>query len=249
MNKSERDRIKEKILLENPNKWWGDDFDSRFYLISKIKSIKNKFILDHGGGVGIISSEINKNNSIVNLDLSFNDLKISNETIKDKIHTICSDVKKLPFKDNSFDFIISSSMLQYIRNNDIKNNQTKKKNSINIFPSVEITLKEIKRILKPNGKIFIITPNNAYYKSYMFNFEELNETIKNNFSTYKIFFYNTYPRLSRKYRKLNFANTIPKLNSKFLSPDKVINSLSKTSSKNNYSVSFFIECINDSDDI
>ena len=83
----------------------------------------------------------------------------------------------------------------------------------------------------------------------MFNFEELNETIKNNFSTYKIFFYNTYPRLSRKYRKLNFANTIPKLNSKFLSPDKVINSLSKTSSKNNYSVSFFIECINDSDDI
>jgi ubiquinone/menaquinone biosynthesis C-methylase UbiE len=247
MNKSERDRIKEKIQLEYPKKWWGDDFDSRFYLISKIKSIKNKSILDHGGGVGIISSELNKNNSIVNLDLSFNDLKISNESMKGEIYTVCSDVKKLPFKDSSFDFVISSSMLQYIRNEDLKKNQVKKRDSINIFPNVETTLKEIKRIIKPNGKIFLITPNNSYYKSYMFNFEELNETLKNNFTTFKIFFYNTYPKLSKKYRKLNFANIIPKLNSKFLNPDKVINSLSKTSSKNNYSVSFFIECEKDGD--
>ena len=33
---NERNRIKSKILKYNTNRWWGDDFDVRFFLISKI---------------------------------------------------------------------------------------------------------------------------------------------------------------------------------------------------------------------
>ena len=215
----------------------------------KINKAPNTTILPATIDIGMLKylSELNKNNFVVNLDLSFDDLKICNKTIKNHVQTICSSVKKLPFKDNSFDHIISSSMLQYIKNDDILKNKVEKNNQISVFPSVEITLEEIRRILKPNGKVFLITPNNAYYKSYMFNFEELNQAFKNHFSTFKIFFYNTYPKLSKKYRKLNFANIIPKLRSKFSDPDKVINSLSKDSSRNNYCVSFFIECIKENE--
>lgn len=57
----------------------------------------------------------------------------------------------------------------------------------------------------------------------------------------EISFYNTLPRLSKKNRKLNLANVIPKLKAKLENNDKVINSLIKKNSKNNYSVSFFIK--------
>ena len=50
MEKIEFQRIKKKFELSNLTRYWGDDFDVRFYLISKIKKIKNQLILDVGGG-------------------------------------------------------------------------------------------------------------------------------------------------------------------------------------------------------
>ena len=47
--KSEFKRIKEKIQNMDPLRWWGDDYDVRFYLVSKIKKINHKKILDIGG--------------------------------------------------------------------------------------------------------------------------------------------------------------------------------------------------------
>ena len=54
--------IKEKILEVDSKKWWGDDFDVRFLLITKLNKINNKIILDIGGGIGIISWNLNQNN-------------------------------------------------------------------------------------------------------------------------------------------------------------------------------------------
>ena len=99
MIKSERDRIKEKIISVNPSKWWGDDFDVRFFLLSKLKLCKNKKILDLGGGIGIISSELNNENSIVNLDLSYLDLKICKNNFNSNIFSICGNSKNIPFKN------------------------------------------------------------------------------------------------------------------------------------------------------
>ena len=36
MENSELVNIKNQILKLSPDKWWGDDFDVRFYLISKL---------------------------------------------------------------------------------------------------------------------------------------------------------------------------------------------------------------------
>lgn len=75
LNKTECSRIKKKILQVDPTRYWGDDFDVRYYLISKLKTLKNKSILDVGGGIGIVSLELDKSNVRINLDLSFQDLK------------------------------------------------------------------------------------------------------------------------------------------------------------------------------
>ena len=125
MSDSEQERIKSKILAADPKKWWGDDFDVRFYLISQLKKCKNKKILDLGGGIGIISSELERENYVVNLDLSFNDLKFSNTLVCHNSSIICSSITDIPLGDNSFDYVISSSVLQYLRAQDMKNNESK----------------------------------------------------------------------------------------------------------------------------
>ena len=90
MQETEFKRIKQRILSVNPAKYWGDDFDVRYYAISKLKETKNQLILDAGGGIGIISSEMDESNSCVNLDLNLSELilcktKMSNTTSLDFI--------------------------------------------------------------------------------------------------------------------------------------------------------------------
>lgn len=85
----------------------------------------------------------------------------------------------------------------------------------------------------------VIFPNNSYYKAEMLEYNELKNTLSNHFSNYSLFSYNTFPRLSKKYRKLNLANTIPKILSKIKNPDDIINSLIKNGKKS--SVSFYVE--------
>ena len=63
--------LKKKIISINSERWWGDDFDVRFHLLSKLMNIKNKRILDVGGGIGIISSELDNSNFCINLDIFF----------------------------------------------------------------------------------------------------------------------------------------------------------------------------------
>lgn len=236
-------RIKEKIQSNFPERWWGDDFDSRFFLISKVSKIKGKTILDIGGGVGIISSELDKDNLIINLDFSFEDLKICNQKEKGRILTLCGYMTHIPFSDNSFDCIISGSVLQYAKADDLKNDQIIKK-SINEYPSVKKSLNEIHRVLKPNGILYMVTPNNLFYQSYMLNYDELKSELSKIFVKYSLFFYNTLPHLSKRYKKFNLANSIPKIISKFINPDKVISLLIKEDNgfeKN--SISFYVKAI------
>ena len=58
--KNEILKIKNNIIKIDPKRWWGDDFDVRFFLISKLEEFENKIILDIGGGIGIISKYTNQ---------------------------------------------------------------------------------------------------------------------------------------------------------------------------------------------
>lgn len=150
----------------------------------------------------------------------------------------------IPCKDNYFDCVISSSVLQYSKSYDLQKKNTATVDGINQYPTVEKVLTEIHRVLAPKGKLYLVTPNNSYYKSYMLDYNEIKKSFSNHFINFVIYFYNTFPRLSSRYRKLNLANTIPKLMSKLKDPDKVIQSMiKKDKGLERNSVSFYIEAI------
>ena len=236
-------RIKSKIMASDPSRYWGDDFDVRFYLVSKLKKLHNKSVLDIGGGIGIISSELDKSNFRINLDSSLNDLKTCREKIDSDIQNICASMTNLPFDDNSFDYVICAHLLEMAKHHDIEKNQVVIDNQIAIYPTVEKILKEISRVLDSDGTLFLTTPNNAYYKSTKLNYHELKRSISSHFSRYSLSFYNTFPRLSTKHRKLNLANVVPKLMSKVISKNKLVTAIliKEDDGTERESVSFYVE--------
>jgi len=230
--------IKKKFELIDSNRYWGDDYDVRFFLASQLKKIKNKRILDIGGGIGIISSELDKSNQIINLDLSKSDLT------KCKINTtnvllINGSMTELPFNENNFDVVICSHLLEIAKFLDVKDqNKLDSKN----YPTVKKVLKEIHRVLKSDSKLYLTTPNNAYYQSTKLTYHELINAIQNNFQKYSLFYYNTHHSFSKNQRKLNLTNLIPKVQSKFKDHDEIIKSLcKKDQQKDLKSVSFYVE--------
>jgi len=234
-------KIKEKIMLYDQKKWWGDDYDVRFYLISKLKRLTNKSILDLGGGIGIISSELNSTNFRINLDISLEDLKISKK-VDSHIHQICASMTNLPFLKESFDCVVCSNLLEVGKAIDLENNAVIKEGKINQYPTIERIFLEISRMLKNNGIMYLSTPNNEYYQSNKLDYDELKNSLNSHFPKFSLYFFNTFPRLSRKYRKLNLANIIPKMISKLKSDDGLLKILLKNDDgKSRESVSFYVE--------
>lgn len=236
MNKLEPKRIKTKIQSINPQRWWGDDFDVRFYLISRLKEFNGLKILDVGGGIGIISSEMNSSNFRVSMDVNMKDLIMCLKNNGHDIHNVCGTSDYMPFRSMSFDIIICSHLMDVLKEHDLK-----KSLESNDVPSNKKLIKEIYRVMKKSGSLFLTAPNNAYYNTTKTTVSDLKETILPYFSDAKIFFYNTHRKLNKKNRKLNMANVIPKLIGKFIDPNKVMSGLLKETSTNDYSVSFFVE--------
>jgi len=233
--------LKEKMIEINASRWWGDDFDVRFYLISRLLVIKNKTILDLGGGIGIICSELDQSNFCLNLDISIQDLSKCNNVFGKSINVLNSSMSEVSLKDNSFDYIICAHLLEIAKLFDIENKQVIK-NKIDKFPTIRKVLDEIHRVLKPNGVLLLTTPNNAYYQTSKLTYDELKLHLKENFENFSLSFYNTFPRLKSQNRKLNMANVLPKVMSKIRSREKIVKSLAhKDTGKSQYSVSFFVE--------
>ena len=103
-----------------------------------LKGVKLKGrILDLGSGTGLLSDFLNK--EIIGVDFSINMLKKS----KNK-NRILGDAENLPFKNNTFDFVLSFTLLQNL-------------------PSFKL-FKEIKRILKPDSLFILTTLRKKYTK-------------------------------------------------------------------------------------
>lgn len=98
--------------------------------------LTNMNILDAGCAAGWYTLQlVNRGANVVAIDISSEMVHSTRKRVGDKAKVLCMDLEeKLPFEDNSFDFIISSLTLHYIRD-------------------WSHTFREFQRILKPKGRL------------------------------------------------------------------------------------------------
>ena len=93
---------------------------------------KNKKVLDLGGRDGTLTKHFIEKNHVTLADIDENALEYVKKTYK--VETMKVDLNQsLPFEDNSFDVVVMAEVLEHL-------------------PYPNITLGEIKRVLKTNGK-------------------------------------------------------------------------------------------------
>lgn len=141
MNKFYEDYWSKKEVLE--------DFHYKWPVLKKF--IPNKIgisVLDFGCGKGTILTEMKKLNSgakFYAIDVSKKALEFIKKKDKKTVFRLIEDGGKLPFKNNFFDFVIASDVLEHVYN-------------------TENAFKEISRVLKKNGQILISVPYNGIFK-------------------------------------------------------------------------------------
>ena len=124
----------------------GVDIFWRRDLIRLTGGLEGKRVLDICCGTGDLTRQLSKaGGEIFSLDFSFNMLKKGVEKGWLKGENISADAGRLPFMDESFDFL---TIAFGIRN----------------IPDVDVFLSESLRVLKPGGRLFILEltrPDNA----------------------------------------------------------------------------------------
>jgi ubiquinone/menaquinone biosynthesis C-methylase UbiE len=107
------------------------------------KYIKNKVVLNAACGRGYGGNILlkGKPKKIVCVDIDKDSISYARNNFKDnRLAFQVANVEKLPFKDNSFDVIISIETIEHLKN-------------------TGLFLSQIKRVLKPNGLLILSTPN------------------------------------------------------------------------------------------
>lgn len=99
-----------------------------------VSKIENKKILDFGCGDSRYKKLISNSNNYIGIDVVE-----SGHPNYNKKHDLIWDKKKLPFENDFFDLILMTEVLEHLEN-------------------VELTLKELHRVLKNNGAMLITVP-------------------------------------------------------------------------------------------
>jgi len=137
-------------LLEKANHiWWGHETKAGQerlnrkgkILIEYLKPTPNFKILEIGCGLGVLTEQIiTCDAEIIATDINLKMLELVRERIKAKnVSFVYADSEKLEFSDNTFDAVIGNSILHHL--------------------NISLALPEIRRVLKPGGKLMFFEPN------------------------------------------------------------------------------------------
>jgi len=137
---------------------FAEDFDSKVNMYDTLKRVDvfyndllkdedltNKKILDAGCGTGWFSAEAcRRNANVTSMDLGEGLLnQVAKKCESDRI---VGSILEMPFDDNTFDYVVSSEVIEHT-------------------PDPAQAIKEIYRVLKPNGTVVLSTPNQFWYFS------------------------------------------------------------------------------------
>lgn len=128
-------------------------FKKRFYLIddylTKINAIHVKKVLDVGTGIGFfVPTLASYAENVVALDYSDDILEQVSAMARHRglgnVTTVRGDILELPFEDGAFDLVICMSVLEH-------------------FEQLEKPLKELKRVLAPQGLLIVGYPSETLF--------------------------------------------------------------------------------------
>lgn len=124
-----------EYLSENESKhWWHRGKYSCASRLIKKYSIDHPVLLEVGASFGTFSRFCSAFSRPVALDISFDVLKSGQF-----LPSVCSDAIELPFKDESFDFVVALDLLEHLDAD------------LSCF-------QELYRVLKVGGRVFILVP-------------------------------------------------------------------------------------------
>ena len=120
-------------------------------IIKETANLKRKKVADVGCEAGHVSIQLAKKGAYVtSFDickpaLELFQKKIKNSPLRTNINIVLGMIQTTPLKSNSFDYVICTEVIEHV-------------------PYLEKSLFEMKRILKPGGKLIITFPNEKLRK-------------------------------------------------------------------------------------
>lgn len=119
---------------------WDEERKVKAFKQLGVFDLRGKYILDYGCGTASYTPYLGKLfENVIGLDITPTNIQIAKEIDK-KSKFVCGDGLNLPFKNCSFDAVFVGQVLHH-------------------FSDVNQSLKEINRVLKKDGILFNIEPN------------------------------------------------------------------------------------------
>ncbi|MBL7206891.1 MAG: class I SAM-dependent methyltransferase [Candidatus Aenigmarchaeota archaeon] len=132
----ETKELYDKITEKTPERWLPYHEERFQCALKAVKQSSEGIGVDVGGGDGRFAIKLNNYKKMINLDISKEALRRAGKDI----NLALTDVHELPFEKDSVSFIMCSEVIEHVEN-------------------PEKLLAEIRRILNPDGVLFLTLPN------------------------------------------------------------------------------------------
>ncbi len=169
MNFIEEKFLNGKIRVFQPVKGYRFSLDSPI-LAYFVEGNKSSLVLDVGCGTGIISFILARCKSyekIFGIDIVYEVLKYFKKGIEknkfgDRIVSVFGDFKKPPFKDESFDIVVSNPPYRDPLRGKVTPDKIKAIQTFELKLRFEELLNGVKKVLKENGAFYTVIPEDRF---------------------------------------------------------------------------------------